>query len=1052
SPLFTITNYHYQLKISCCDNNLNTYLFCKRSIDPNVTNPQQLAAGVIPGSAVKTLDAQRDGIIQITEILQEYPNLDSLHLVSHGSPGSIHLGNSKLNLDTLPLYAAEIKNWFSPFRPYSHQSHQSLEYLHELHLSPPTPNFGGENSLKSSRIGDKTVQKYHDQVQNKESCPANFGSKSSKSPRIGGFRGHNFIAKPKILLYGCNVAQGEKGKQFLNKLHQLTQAQIQASSTKIGNAELGGNWQLDIAVGVDSEADNTEIVFNQATQQAYSEIFVAPVANDDPVPYPAAIELSELDGSNGFVLNGSNELLSFSGRSVSNAGDINEDGIADIIIGARRTGYLVFGGSSVGSSGTIELTELNGSDGFIINVNGSVNADSIKVSNAGDINGDGIADLIIGENSFNINQRGRSYVVFGGSGVGSSGTLALGALDGSNGFALNGIDDVDNSGVSVSNAGDVNGDGIADLIIGAFYADPNGSYSGESYVVFGGSNVGTSGIIQLSDLDGSNGFVLNGIDEDDRSGNSVSNAGDVNGDGIADLIIGANEAAITRTEPGESYVVFGGSNVGTSGTFELSSLDGSNGFVLNGIDVGDFSGDSVSNAGDINGDGIADLIIGASRADPNGNRSGESYVVFGGSNVGTSGTFELSSLDGSNGFVLNGIDEDDRLGYSVSNAGDVNGDGIADLIIGASRAGGIISGESYVVFGGSDVGSSGTIELSALNGSNGFVLNGIDGGDRSGVSVSNAGDVNGDGTTDLIIGAYYAGNLQQGESYVVFGRDFNTDQDTSFTTSSVLFNDTDADGDPLSVTAIDTTVTLGLVTSNGDGTFDYDPNGQFDFLKPGETATDIFTYTVSDGGDTDTATVTITITGVNNAPIANDDPIPYPPAIELSALDGNSGFVLKGIDSEDRSGNSLSNAGDVNGDGIADLIIGAYGANSDAGESYVIFGSNNPSSAIELSALDGSNGFVLNGIDAIDFSGRSVSSAGDVNGDGLADLIIGAPGANSDAGESYVVFGSSNPSSAIELSALDGNNGFVLKGITADDNSGTTVSNAGDVNGDGLAD
>ena len=114
----------------------------------------------------------------------------------------------------------------------------------------------------------------------------------------------------------------------------------------------------------------------------------------------------------------------------------------------------------------------------------------------------------------------------------------LSNLNGTNGFILNGIAAIDQSGFSVSDAGDVNGDGIDDLIIGAFGADPNGSFSGQSYVVFGNST-GFSPTLNLSTLNGTNGFILNGIAEGDQSGNSVSSAGDINGDGIDDLIIGA---------------------------------------------------------------------------------------------------------------------------------------------------------------------------------------------------------------------------------------------------------------------------------------------------------------------------------------------------------------------------------------------------------------------------------------------------------------------------------------------------------------------------------
>ena len=194
----------------------------------------------------------------------------------------------------------------------------------------------------------------------------------------------------------------------------------------------------------------------------------------------------------------------------------------------------------------------------------------------------------------------------------------------------------------------------------------------------------------------------------------MSNAGDVNGDGIGDLIIGARRALPNGVaQAGESYVVFGRST-GFPATFELRSLfpeaggTGAEGFVLKGIDPQDFAGVSVSDAGDVNGDGIDDFIIGAEHGDPNGLLSaGESYVVFGRA-TGFPATFELRSLfpaaggDGTAGFVLKGIDVEDNSSVSVSNAGDVNGDGIDDLIIGASNAkpnGTRSAGQSYVIFG-----------------------------------------------------------------------------------------------------------------------------------------------------------------------------------------------------------------------------------------------------------------------------------------------------------------------------------------------------------------
>ena len=261
-------------------------------------------------------------------------------------------------------------------------------------------------------------------------------------------------------------------------------------------------------------------------------------------------------------------------------------------------------------------------------------------------------------------------------------------------------------------------------------------------------------IINLSNLNGSDGFTINGISAGDRSGFAVSNAGDINNDNIDDLIIGAPSTIPNGTTgAGETYIIFGATNLGNSGNFNLSSLNGSNGFVLAQINTGDFNEISVNNAGDINNDGIDDFLIGASTADPNANNSsGETYVIFGSNSIGSSGTFNLATLNGSNGFIINGAATGDRSGRSVSNAGDINGDNIDDLIIGAPAAdpNGNNSGESYIVFGGNNIGNSGELELSTLNGNNGFVLEGNNASNFQGFSVSNAGDVNNDGFDDVV--------------------------------------------------------------------------------------------------------------------------------------------------------------------------------------------------------------------------------------------------------------------------------------------------------------
>jgi hypothetical protein len=221
-------------------------------------------------------------------------------------------------------------------------------------------------------------------------------------------------------------------------------------------------------------------------------------------------------------------------------------------------------------------------------------------------------------------------------------------------------------------------------------------------VIFGSKRAWWSSPIDLSSLNGKNGFILYGENAGDNSGISVASAGDVNDDGIDDFIIGAYRASpLNRTIAGRSYIIFGNRGLWNS-PIELSSLNGKNGCIINGQAGTIYSGSSVAGAGDINNDGISDFIIGAVSIPPKARQSYlRSYVIFG-SRKGWNSPFEFSSLNGKNGFMINGEPMGSASALSVAGAGDINDDGICDLVIGSSWASPenrTYAGESYVIFG-----------------------------------------------------------------------------------------------------------------------------------------------------------------------------------------------------------------------------------------------------------------------------------------------------------------------------------------------------------------
>ncbi|MBF0113487.1 MAG: FG-GAP repeat protein, partial [Magnetococcales bacterium] len=412
----------------------------------------------------------------------------------------------------------------------------------------------------------------------------------------------------------------------------------------------------------------------------------------------SSLSLSNLS-NHGVAFHASNSYDADFGFSVSSAGDINGDGLADLIIGAPNqsvdghsnagTAYIVFG-STAGSFAPLD-TFLDGSNGFRIEGLETAMKLGQVVQGIGDLNGDGFADFALTAPGATVGQdllsAGSVYVVFGKSGAFNS-LIDLNNLDGNTVFRLDGEEMFGMLGLSVSAAGDVNGDGYADMVVG------NGLSS--SYVLFGQAEAFASSM-SVSSLDGSNGFRLVG-DAESLAGASVSPAGDFNGDGFADLLIGAPSAASVVHD--WSYVVYGKGTAFAS-SIDLTTLSAAEGFRLSLGNATDYFGGSVASIGDFNGDGYDDLLVSAELATANGvTAAGASYVIFGHGNTAAS-ALDLTALDASAGFRLVGAITNDRAGVTVSGAGDVNGDGYADLIVGSKG-----SGNSYVVYGHANAGAT----------------------------------------------------------------------------------------------------------------------------------------------------------------------------------------------------------------------------------------------------------------------------------------------------------------------------------------------------------
>jgi len=637
------------------------------------------------------------------------------------------------------------------------------------------------------------------------------------------------------------------------------------------------------------------------------------------------------------------------GYSVGTAGDVNGDGYSDVIVGAPN-----YDGGQAGEGRA--YVYLGSAAGLSAAPAWTAESDlagaefGYSVGMAGDVNGDGYSDAIVGAPHYGNDQtdEGRAYVYLG-SAAGLSTTQAWTAEGDQAGAEF---------GYSVGTAGDVNGDGYSDVIVGAPNYDGGQADEGRAYVYLG-SAAGLSAApawTAESDLAGA------------EFGYSVGTAGDVNGDGYSDVIVGAPYYDNDQTDEGRAYVYLG-SAAGLSATQAWTAEGGQDGALL---------GHSGRTAGDVNGDGYSDVIVGAPGYDNPQMDEGRAYVYLG-SAVGPSATpaWTAESNCGLAGF-----------GWSVGMAGDVNGDGYSDVIIGAYRYSNVQSYEGGAfVYHGSAAGLSATPAWTAESNQDGALL---------GQSVGTAGDVNGDGYSDVIVGApnYDGGQTDEGRAYVYLG-------------SAAVLSAAPA------------------------------------WAAEGGRVDAYFGYSVGTAGDVNGDGYSDVIVGAplydNGQADAGRAYVYHGSATGLSATPA---WTAEGDQAGAEFGSSVGTAGDVNGDGYSDVIVGApfYDApQMDEGRAYVYLGSANGLLSAPI--------WMTEGDQDIAYFGASVGTAGDVNGDGYSDVIVGAPvytNGQLHEGRAFVYHGLAAGLSLTANWMAESNQSVAIFGCS--------VATAGDVNGDGYSD